>query len=86
MIAAFCFLLVVPRALRVASAFAVRAARASTDKGFGVFLGTMASAARVVGFAGATANVTLRMEVMSATTCSVLRLLPGPSGDESPIG
>ena len=46
---AFCFLLVVPRALRVASAFAVAAARAAADSGLGIFLGWMASSVRTVG-------------------------------------
>ncbi len=45
----FCFLPVVPRALRVALAFAVAAARASADRGLGDFFGAMASSARVVG-------------------------------------
>ena len=41
-IADFCFLPVVPRALRVALAFAVAAARASADRGLGDFFGEMA--------------------------------------------
>ena len=40
---AFCCLLVVSRALRVAAAFASAAARASVDKGFGDFLGSISN-------------------------------------------
>ena len=49
MMAAFSFLLVVPRAWRVALALAVAAARASVDKGLGDLRGWMSKAVRVVG-------------------------------------
>jgi hypothetical protein len=47
--AAFSFLLVVPRAALVAFAFAEAATRASVDRGLGDFLGWTSKAASIVG-------------------------------------
>ena len=58
---AFCFLLVVPRAARVAFAFADAARRAAADRGCRGFFGWMSKAARVVVSLTYRAATSLRM-------------------------